>query len=129
MMQCLARGQAAAAAAARSSCWPGKARSTTWKDWCADMPRAVVTGGAGYIGSHTCVTLLEAGWDVVVIDNLANSSAVAVDRVRGLVPGGGLVFREGDLLDADALDECFGHGIDAVVHFAGCKAVGESVAL
>src|SRR5437764_6201928 len=93
------------------------------------MATALVTGGAGYIGSHTCVTLLEAGWDVVAIDNLANSSAAAIDRVRELVPGGRLEFREGDLLDAGALDECFGHGIDAVVHFAGCKAVGESVAL
>jgi UDP-glucose 4-epimerase len=93
------------------------------------MARALVTGGAGYIGSHTCVTLLEAGWDVVVIDNLANSSETAVDRVRELAPMGELEFVRGDLLDADALDRCFATDIDAVVHFAGCKAVGESVAL
>src|SRR2546423_722548 len=91
------------------------------------MARALVTGGAGYIGSHTCVTLLEAEWDVVVIDNLSNSSEVAIDRVRELVPGANLEFHEGNLLDGDALDRCFAGGIDAVVHFAGCKAVGESV--
>jgi len=93
------------------------------------MARALVTGGAGYIGSHTCVTLLEDGWDVVVVDNLANSSAVAIDRLRELVPGASLTFVEGDLLDAAVLDRCFAGGIDAVVHFAGCKAVGESVAV
>ena len=93
------------------------------------MATALVTGGAGYIGSHTCVTLLEAGWDVVVIDNLSNSSAVAVERVRELAPSGRLEFHEADLLDASALDACFAQGVDAVVHFAGCKAVGESVAL
>jgi UDP-glucose 4-epimerase len=93
------------------------------------MARALVTGGAGYIGSHTCVTLLEAGWDVVIVDNLSNSSEVAVERLRELVPGGGLTFVEGDLLDAATLDRCFAEGIDAVVHFAGCKAVGESVAV
>jgi UDP-glucose 4-epimerase len=92
------------------------------------MARALVTGGAGYIGSHTCVTLLEAGWDVVAVDNLSNSSAVAIDRVRELAPSGRLEFVEGDLLDADVLEGCFERGIDAVVHFAGCKAVGESVA-
>jgi UDP-glucose 4-epimerase len=93
------------------------------------MATALVTGGAGYIGSHTCVTLLEAGWDVVAIDNLSNSSALAIERVRELVPGGKLTFHEGDLLDAAALDTCFAAGIDAIVHFAGCKAVGESVAV
>ena len=93
------------------------------------MARALVTGGAGYIGSHTCVTLLEAGWEVVVIDNLSNSSEVAIERVRELVPGSRLEFHRGDLLDPDVLDRCFADGVDAVVHFAGCKAVGESVTL
>jgi UDP-glucose 4-epimerase len=91
---------------------------------------ALVTGGAGYIGSHTCVSLLEAGWRVVVIDNLANSSSVALDRVRELVPdaAGGLEFVHGDIRDAAALDRAFALAdIDAVVHFAGLKAVGESV--
>lgn len=93
------------------------------------MARALVTGGAGYIGSHTCVVLLEAGWDVVVVDNLDNSSEVALDRVRELVPGGSLSFHRTDLLDAAGLDAAFAEGpVDAVVHFAGCKAVGESVA-
>ncbi|MDP1795379.1 MAG: UDP-glucose 4-epimerase GalE [Acidimicrobiales bacterium] len=93
------------------------------------MPRALVTGGAGYIGSHTCVVLLDAGWDVTVIDNLSNSTAVALARVRDLAPDGALDFHEGDIRDAEALDTAFAVGtVDAVVHFAGCKAVGESVA-
>jgi UDP-glucose 4-epimerase len=70
------------------------------------MARALVTGGAGYIGSHTCVTLLEAGWDVVAVDNLSNSSAVAIERVRELAPSGHLEFVEGDLLDADVVERC-----------------------
>jgi UDP-glucose 4-epimerase len=95
-------------------------------------PRTVlVTGGAGYIGSHTCVTLLESGAHVVVLDNLSNSSETAIDRVRGLVPAAAeaLAFVEGDLRAPDDLDRAFavaGH-VDAVVHFAGLKAVGESV--
>ena len=96
------------------------------------MARALVTGGAGYIGSHTCVVLLEAGWDVVVVDNLSNSSAVALERVRELAGGSGsLTFHEGDIRSASDLDAAFGAGtgpVDAVVHFAGLKAVGESVA-
>lgn len=94
------------------------------------MATALVTGGAGYIGSHTCVLLLEAGWEVVVVDNLSNSSEVAIDRVRELVPGGRLSFHRTDLLDAAGLDLAFAAEgpIDAVVHFAGAKAVGESVA-
>jgi UDP-glucose 4-epimerase len=87
----------------------------------------LVTGGAGYIGSHSCVELLAAGHRVVVVDNLDNSSAVAIDRVRELA--GDLDFHEIDLRDEDALDRVFAAGaIDAVVHFAGLKAVGESVA-
>jgi UDP-glucose 4-epimerase len=94
------------------------------------MPTALVTGGAGYIGSHTCVVLLEAGWDVIVVDNLANSSRVALDRVRELAPEGRLVFHEVDLLDGPGLARAFADGpVDAVVHFAGLKAVGESVAV
>ncbi|MCU1484954.1 MAG: UDP-glucose 4-epimerase [Actinomycetia bacterium] len=93
------------------------------------MPRALVTGGTGYIGSHTCVVLLDAGWDVIVIDNLANSSQVSLDRVRELAPAGQLTFHEVDLLDGPGLDAAFGEApVDAVVHFAGLKSVGESVA-
>jgi UDP-glucose 4-epimerase len=89
----------------------------------------LVTGGAGYIGSHTCVVLLEAGWHVIVVDDLSNSSAVALDRVRELAPGP-LTFHHMNLVDEDALTGVFADcAIDAVVHFAGKKAVGESVAV
>jgi UDP-glucose 4-epimerase len=97
-----------------------------------DLRTALVTGGAGYIGSHTCVVLLEAGWRVVVLDNFENSSPVALERVAELVPAAAerLEVVEGDLRDADDLDRAFGHGgVAAVVHFAGLKAVGESVEL
>ena len=90
----------------------------------------LVTGGAGYIGSHTCVVLLEAGLRVVVLDNLDNSSLVALERVRELVPDGGerLVFDQGDIREPHDLDRAFAYGgVEAVVHFAGLKAVGESV--
>jgi UDP-glucose 4-epimerase len=92
------------------------------------MPRtALLTGGAGYIGSHTAVVLLEAGWSVVVVDNLANSSPVAVERVAEL-QAGDLTFHSVDILDTAGLDAVFAqHEVDAVVHFAGLKAVGESV--
>jgi UDP-glucose 4-epimerase len=95
-----------------------------------DQRTVVVTGGAGYIGSHTCVVLLEAGWRVVVLDNLDNSSPVAIDRVRELVGDAGdrLEFVEGDVRNATDLDRAFAGTVDAVVHFAGRKAVGESVA-
>jgi UDP-glucose 4-epimerase len=92
----------------------------------------LVTGGAGYIGSHTCVVLLEAGLRVVVLDNLDNSSVVALERVTELVPAAAeqLVFVEGDVREPHDLDRAFGHGdVEAVVHFAGLKAVGESVEL
>jgi UDP-glucose 4-epimerase len=86
------------------------------------------TGGAGFIGSHTCVALLEAGWRVVVVDDLSNSSEESLRRVRELV-GGELVFHRLDVRDTAALDEVVArHGVDSVVHFAGLKAVGESVA-
>jgi UDP-glucose 4-epimerase len=89
----------------------------------------LLTGGAGYIGSHTAVELLHAGWDVVVVDNLANASATALERVRELAPMGRLDFVEADILDGAALDRALAdHPVDAVVHFAGLKAVGESVA-
>ena len=99
----------------------------------SDQRTVVVTGGAGYIGSHTCVTLLEAGTSVVVLDDLSNSSEVALDRVRELVPeaAGNLIFVRGDLRDPGDLDRAFTaatSGVDAVIHFAGLKAVGESVA-
>ena len=85
----------------------------------------LVTGGAGYIGSHTCVLLLEAGHDVTVLDNLCNSSAIALDRVQQLA-GKPLRFIEGDVRNRDDLDKAFAGGIDAVIHFAALKAVGES---
>src|SRR5687767_15970116 len=88
---------------------------------------ALLTGGAGYIGSHTAVALLEAGWSVVIVDNLANSSPVAVERVAELAPGD-LTFHQVDIRDTAELTKVFAErDVDAVVHFAGCKAVGESV--
>jgi len=88
--------------------------------------KVFVTGGAGYIGSHTVVELLTAGHDVVVFDSLVNSSAVALERVASIA-GKSAVFIEGDVRDRVALDAAFAsHAIDAVVHFAGLKAVGES---
>ena len=88
----------------------------------------LVTGGAGYIGSHTCVELLNAGYDVVVADNLYNSSKKAVDRVEQIT-GKKLKFYEVDLLDQPKVKEIFDkEEIEAVIHFAGLKAVGESVA-
>lgn len=88
----------------------------------------LVTGGAGYIGSHTAIALAERGHSVVIADNLSNSSATAVERVRAL-SGGDIAFHQVDLTDEAALAEVFdAHAIDAVIHFAGLKAVGESVA-
>ncbi len=90
--------------------------------------KVLVTGGAGYIGSHTCLELLEAGYDVVVIDNLSNSSPVSLDRVQELT-GRNLAFYEGDVRDEALLQNIFReHEIGCVIHFAGLKAVGESVA-
>ncbi len=87
----------------------------------------LVTGGAGYIGSHTCVELLDAGYEVVVVDNLSNSSALVLDRVHGIT-GKALQFFQLDIRDYIALKKVFSRfEIDAVVHFAGLKAVGESV--
>jgi len=87
----------------------------------------LVTGGAGYIGSHTCIELLNAGYNVVVVDNLSNSSKESLNRVKQIT-GKGPTFYEADLLDKDAMEEIFDvEVIDCVIHFAGLKAVGQSV--
>lgn len=88
----------------------------------------LVTGGAGYIGTHTCVELLNAGYELVVLDNFYNSRPEALTRVRQIT-GKDFKFYQTDLLDKQALDAVFSENhIDAVIHFAGLKAVGESVA-
>lgn len=88
----------------------------------------LVTGGSGYIGSHTVLELLNAGHEVVVIDNLSNSSSESIRRVQEL-SGKNVTFRQADVRNAEALDAIFSeHSIDAVIHFAGLKSVGESVA-
>lgn len=89
----------------------------------------LVTGGAGFIGSHTCVELLDKGYNVVIVDDLSNSSPVAVDRIREItgVMDDRLVFVEANILDRAALEDIFStYPIDAIIHFAGFKAVGES---
>ncbi len=88
----------------------------------------LVTGGAGYIGSHTCVELLDAGYDIVVVDNFVNSKPESLDKIRKIT-GKDFKFVEADILDRQAMDKIFAENkIDAVIHFAGLKAVGESVA-
>src|SRR5690606_1973484 len=90
------------------------------------MANILVTGGAGYIGSHTCVELLTAGHEVIVLDNLSNSSAESLRRVQQLTHKN-LTFVEGDIRDSQLLDRLFqDNPVDAVIHFAGLKAVGES---
>lgn len=90
--------------------------------------KILVTGGAGYIGTHTCVELLDKGYEVVVVDNLYNASAKAVERVEQIT-GKHVDFYEGDIRDSKLLDDIFEHHkIDFVIHFAGLKAVGESCA-
>ena len=90
------------------------------------MAKILVTGGAGYIGSHTCIELLNSAHEVVVLDNLSNSAEKSLHRVQELT-GKALVFVEGDIRDRHTLDQIFTqHQIDAVIHFAGLKAVGES---
>ena len=90
--------------------------------------KMLVTGGAGYIGSHTCVELLGAGYEVVIVDNLYNASVKAVDRIKE-ISGKELTFYEADIVDAQKMDEIFAaEKPDCVIHFAGLKAVGESVA-
>jgi len=92
------------------------------------MP-VLITGGAGFIGSHTCVELLNAGYDIVVIDSLVNSKLEALQRVRDIT-GKEFPFYQIDLLERDELEYVFStHSIDAVIHFAGLKAVGESVTI
>ena len=93
-------------------------------------PTILVTGGTGYIGSHTCVELLAAGHEVVILDNLSNSRRSVLDRIERIahIHAGGVSFVEGDIRDAKTLDAVFAtHSIAAVIHFAGLKAVGESV--
>ena len=90
----------------------------------------LVTGGAGYIGSHTCVELLSRGYNVVVVDDLSNSSEVAMNRVRTITncPDDQLKFYKASILDREAMERIFAENdIDAIIHFAGFKAVGESV--
>jgi UDP-glucose 4-epimerase len=88
--------------------------------------KILVTGGAGYIGSHTCVELLEAGHTLIVVDNLSNSKPVALDRVRELASGV-LEFIEADIRQTALMTDLLrDHEVDAVIHFAGLKAVGES---
>ncbi len=90
--------------------------------------KILVTGGAGYIGSHTCIELINAGYDVVVLDNLYNSSKESLKRVEKIV-GREIKFYEADIRDGKALADIFAaENVDAVIHFAGLKAVGESVA-
>ena len=89
----------------------------------------LVAGGAGYIGSHTCVELLNAGYEVVVVDNLYNSSRKALDRVEEIT-GKKVTFYEVDLLDRAALEEVFEkEKIDSVINFAGLKAVGITITI
>ena len=91
--------------------------------------RILVTGGAGFIGSHACVELLDAGYDVTVVDNLSNSKEESLKRVQDIT-GKSLDFHKVDLLDKEALETIFSaKNIDAVIHFAGLKAVGESVSI
>ncbi|MBQ2461896.1 MAG: SDR family NAD(P)-dependent oxidoreductase, partial [Clostridia bacterium] len=90
--------------------------------------KILTTGGAGFIGSHTCVELLNAGHEVVVVDNFVNSQKEAVHRVEELT-GKTVQLYEADVCDPDAMEQIFSeHTFDAVIHFAGLKAVGESVA-
>ena len=91
------------------------------------MKTILVTGGTGFIGSNTCVSLMNAGYDVVVLDNLYNSKEVVLDRIEKLT-GKKPKFYKTDVLDRKGLDRIFAENhIDAVIHFAGYKAVGESV--
>jgi UDP-glucose 4-epimerase len=91
--------------------------------------KILVTGGAGYIGSHTCVELLQAGYDIIVVDNLSNSNEESLRRVQEIT-GKELIFHQIDLLDQIALNALFEvNQIEAVIHFAGLKAVGESVSM
>ncbi|STQ45690.1 UDP-glucose 4-epimerase [Ewingella americana] len=88
----------------------------------------LVTGGSGYIGSHTCVQLIEAGYTPIILDNLHNSKASVLERITTL-SGKTPLFYQGDIRDRAILDKIFSeHAVHSVIHFAGWKAVGESVA-
>jgi UDP-glucose 4-epimerase len=88
----------------------------------------LVTGGLGYIGSHTCLALAEAGYRLVIVDNLSNAKASVLDRLRELAPGARMELHRTDIRDAAGLGKAFaGKEVQAVIHFAGLKAVGESV--
>jgi UDP-glucose 4-epimerase len=88
----------------------------------------LVTGGLGYIGSHTCVALAEAGYGLAIVDNLSNAKPQVLERLRELAPRARLVFHEKDIRDGEGLKSIFAsQPVDAVIHFAGLKAVGESV--
>ena len=90
--------------------------------------KVLVTGGLGFIGSHTVVELLNEGYEVVVIDNLSNASIDVIDKIKKIT-GKDIIFYEEDVCDIEALEKIFTENqIDAVIHFAGFKAVGESVA-
>lgn len=88
----------------------------------------LVSGGLGYIGAHTCVALAEAGYALSIVDDLSNSKLAVLGRIRSLVPGAAIDFHRADVCDRRALEACFSSPISAVIHFAGLKAVGESVA-
>jgi UDP-glucose 4-epimerase len=91
------------------------------------MPTILLTGGTGYIGSHTCVELIGAGFETILFDNLCNSSPGVVDRIEGIT-GKRPEFVQGDIRDRQALNRLFGsRKIDSIVHFAGLKSVGDSV--
>lgn len=93
------------------------------------MMKILVTGGAGYIGSHTCVELLNAGYEIVVLDNLCNSCEKSLDAVKKIT-GKDFPFYEVDLLDYEGTEKVFmEHKFDSVIHFAGLKAVGESTTI
>ena len=91
------------------------------------MENILVTGGAGFIGSHTCVTLLDGGYSVVIADDFSNSGPRSLDAIRAIT-GRDFLFYEVDVAEAAAVEKIFGENkIDGVIHFAGFKAVGESV--
>jgi UDP-glucose 4-epimerase len=93
------------------------------------MKTILVTGGAGYIGSHTCVELMASGYDVVVFDNFSNSHPAVLDRIEQIA-GKKFVTVQGDIRDQAAIEQALtAHNCSAVIHFAGLKAVGESVQL
>jgi UDP-glucose 4-epimerase len=92
------------------------------------VPTILVTGGLGYIGSHSCLALARARYALVIVDSLVNSRRTVFDRLREIAPAASMTFHQADLRDAAALERVFSQApIDAVIHFAGLKAVGESI--